>query len=373
MTALPNVLLVDDERLITVALAAGLRRRFDVLTATSGREALDLLSTGPEVAVVVSDMRMPAMSGAQLLGEVRRGWPRTVRMLLTGFTDLDAAMAAVNEGNIFRFLTKPCPPPLFLSAVEAGLAQHRLLNAERDLLEQTLKGAVDALSEVLELSNPAAFSAGRRIRTLAVAMAGELGLKSELWVLELAALLGRLGALTLTPETLLRELAGAPLSEDERASVARVPEVTHRLLAHVPRLEPVTEVLRLAEEGPSDSLLANVLRVATDYHRASARGLVFAEAFALLDHDKRCDRRALDALSRVQGLARRSSRVTEVGVFALQPGMVLADDVHAASGGLLLVKGHLLTDNVLERLHNCARGAGVREPVRIWEPDREEA
>jgi CheY-like chemotaxis protein len=372
MTALPRVMLVDDERLVVDGIAARLRRRADVVCVTSGQAALDELGSGPEVAVIISDMRMPVMNGAALLREVRQGWPDTVRMLLTGYADVDAAIAAVNDGNIFRFLTKPCAPAVLLSALDAGVAQHRLIKAEKELLEQTLKGAVDALVEVLELSSPAAFSASRRVRTLAVALANEVGLKQELWTLELAALLGRLGAVTLAPDTAQRVYASQPLTDEEAAAVARVPEVSRRLLTHIPRLEPVIELLRLAQ-GPSDSLAAGLLRVAVDYYAASARGLVFSEAFALLDHDETYDRRALDALARVQGLATRSSRVRELPVLSLRPGMVLAEDVLSPGGGLLLVRGHLLTQSVLERLHNCHRSAGVREPVRVWAKDDDAA
>ncbi len=161
--------------------------------------------------------------------------------------------------------------------------------------------------------------------------------------------------------------AAAPLSEPEQQMVARVPEVSERMVARIPRLEVVREVLHQAA-GPAPALpAARVLKVANAYYRHSSRGLTFTEAFARLEHDDAYDRTALDALARVQGLARRASRVVELPVSRLHPGLVLADDVHGASGGLLLVKGHLLTAQVLERLHNCARSSGVKEPVRVWQ------
>lgn len=361
-------MLVDDERLVLDALAPRLRRRVDVVTAIGPHEALDKLTHGPNVAVIVSDMRMPHMNGAQLLRVVRDRWPETVRMLLTGHTDFETAMSAVNDGHIYRFLTKPCPPDVLVKAVEAGVAQHRLVVAERELLETTVRGIVDTLTEVLELASPASFSAGRRIRVLAVAMAEAQHLSHERWALELAALLGQLGKVSLSPETVQRQFLGEALSEPEQRAIEQVHPVTQRLLRHIPRFERVCELLQLAHgEAPSDSPYANILKVAEGYYLSSSRGLVFSEAFAQLDHDARYDRQALDALAEVQGLARRSSRVVELSLIDLRPGMVLADNVTSPQGNLLLVKGHLLSESVLERLYNCARSNGVHEPIRVWD------
>ena len=364
--ARPRVLLVDDERLVLDGLAVRLRQKADVLTANSGAEAVAKLEAGPEIAVVVSDMRMPQMTGATLLKVVRTRWPDTVRMLLTGYADLETAVAAVNEGNIFRFLTKPCPSQILTGAIDAAVAQHRLVKSERELLELTLKGAADMMSEVLELTNPAAFSTGRRIRSLAVAMATEMGLKEDLWILELAALFAQLGAVTLSAETVQKLYTGAELTSDEQGMVDKTPEVADRLLAHVPRLEAVREVIRAARSPISTTVFARILRVATDYYHSSSKGLVFTEAFAKLDHDSSYDRQVLDALARIQGLAVKASRVIEVGLLDLRPGMTLADDVQGTNGGLLLVKGHALSEHVLARLLNCARSGGVKEPIRVW-------
>lgn len=362
----PRVLLVDDERLVLDGLAVRLRQKADVTTANSGAEAVARLEAGPEFAVVVSDMRMPQMNGATLLKTVRARWPDTVRMLLTGYADLETAVAAVNEGNIFRFLTKPCPNHILNGAIEAAVAQHHLVKSERELLELTLKGAAVMLSEVLELTNPAAFSTGRRIRSLAVALAGELGLKDDLWVLELAALFAQLGAVTLSAETVHKLYTGAELSPEEQAMVGKLPEVADRLLSHVPRLEPVREIIREARLPTSPYAFARVLRVATDYFRSSSRGLVFTEAFAILDHDPSYDRQVLDALAKIEGMVRKASRVAEVNLLDLRPGMTLADDVLGSNGGLLLVKGHALSEHVIARLINCSRSTGVREPIRVW-------
>ena len=123
----PRILIVDDDELIFNALKRQLRSRFDVTTATQGKEALRLVMSQDPYAVVVSDLRMPEMDGVTLLYLIRQVTPDTVRVLLTGKPDLEAATSAINEGNIFRFLNKPCPTGMLLRALEAAVEQYRLM------------------------------------------------------------------------------------------------------------------------------------------------------------------------------------------------------------------------------------------------------
>src|ERR1700722_7513879 len=103
-----RVLFVDDESRLLEGIARTLRGSFDVYTATSGGEGLSVLQRAGPFAVVVSDMGMPEMNGAQFLSSARELCPQTVRIVLSGQSDMGQTIAAVNEGNIFRFLSKPC-------------------------------------------------------------------------------------------------------------------------------------------------------------------------------------------------------------------------------------------------------------------------
>jgi CheY-like chemotaxis protein len=103
-----KILFVDDEPAVLDGYRRMLHREFEVDTATGGERGLMLIHDCGPYCVVISDMRMPGMNGAEFLSQVRQKTPETVRMLLTGYTDINAAIEAVNEGNIFRFLTKPC-------------------------------------------------------------------------------------------------------------------------------------------------------------------------------------------------------------------------------------------------------------------------
>jgi DNA-binding NtrC family response regulator len=159
----PRILCVDDEPAVLEAIQRNLRREFDVSTDPSGAAALERIDKSEPFAVIVSDMRMPGMDGATFLSRARAKAPDTVRMLLTGHAELSSAIAAVNEGNVFRFLSKPCAAPDLIKALKEGVHQYELVHAERILLEQTLKGSIEALVQVLSLTNPESFGRAYRV------------------------------------------------------------------------------------------------------------------------------------------------------------------------------------------------------------------
>ncbi len=134
-----QILCVDDEVEVLHALAINLGRHYHVLTATGGAAAVAMLVQNPEVGVIISDMRMLGMSGAEFLARARVLAPQAQRILLTGQTDLASAIVAVNEGQIFRFLTKPCAPPQLLGAVQAAMEQRTLVGLERSAIRQKLE------------------------------------------------------------------------------------------------------------------------------------------------------------------------------------------------------------------------------------------
>jgi diguanylate cyclase (GGDEF)-like protein/PAS domain S-box-containing protein len=131
---LTKVLFVDDEPAILEGVSAILRKRFEVTTALGPEKGLEALQ-GPEpFAVVVSDLKMPGMDGVTFLSKIRKLSPDTTRMVLTGQADVSAAIEAVNRGNVFRFLTKPCSSEVLIQAIEDGLEINRLILSERALL-----------------------------------------------------------------------------------------------------------------------------------------------------------------------------------------------------------------------------------------------
>ncbi|HEU4628101.1 MAG TPA: response regulator, partial [Gemmatimonadaceae bacterium] len=300
----PRILCVDDEPRVLQALGRTLRRHFDVVAADGPARALELLAHDGPFAVIVSDLHMPVMDGVALLAAAHTHVPDAVRVLLTGHADLEAAIDAVNDGHVFQFLRKPCPPDTLVRTLRAAVEQHRLVTAERELLEQTLRGSVRMLADVLALASPTVFGRAERVQRLAGELAGRLA-PSDRWSVEIAATVWHLGCVTLPPVVAEKVGRGLPLDGDEAARVREVPAAAGRLVAHIPRLERVRELLHavgdpaVRDEAP---LGAQLLRAALELDTLEARGLQPAAAFDELDVALAgCDPRVLAAIREVRG------------------------------------------------------------------------
>ena len=221
------VLLVDDDRNILDGYRRSLSREFLLQTAMGGQQALELVAESGPYAVVISDMRMPGMDGIQLLTKIKALSPETTRVMLTGTSDLDTAINAINEGNIFRFLSKPCSKDVMAKTLTAALTQYRLVTAEKNLLERTLSGTVQVLTEVLSLVNPAAFSRAERARRYIHHVATEMSLGNP-WQYEVAAMLSQLGCVTLPAETIDAVYRGEKLTPAEQVQYDAHPSVALR-------------------------------------------------------------------------------------------------------------------------------------------------
>jgi len=372
----PRVLCVDDEPFILEGLALNLRRHFEVVTAPTGAAALQTVKTRGPFAVILSDMRMPGMSGAELLAEVRKIAPNTVRMLLTGHADFESAVTAVNEGQLFRFLTKPCPPELMIEAVRAAAEQNRLIGAEKVLLEQTLAGSIKMLTEVLSLANPVAFGRAGRVKQYVTDLCDLAGLQ-ERWHIETAALLSQIGCITLPPALAEKSYFGQPVTESEQQAIDKVPAVADQLLAHIPRLEPVREILaaqqrrfdgadvpRDVARGGAIPLGARILKLALDLDALETSGVSSAQAVnAMRERTGAYDPHLLEMLNELLGNRNETSELRELPLIALRPGMVFAEDVRSRTGTLLVARGHVVSQGLIERIQNLA--GSVKEPIRV--------
>ena len=146
-----TILVVDDEPHVIRSVQDLLRLEFEVLGATSTDQALALLCEKP-VALVISDQRMPGMTGVELLRQIQETHPQVVRMLLTGYADIKTVVDAINRGNVYRYVTKPWEPEEFQAAVRQGIRQHELL-MERQRLVKELTRERDRLRVLLEVNN----------------------------------------------------------------------------------------------------------------------------------------------------------------------------------------------------------------------------
>ena len=376
-----RVLLVDDETLVLDALSRTLRRHYSVETAAGGQQGVEALQRNGAFAVIVSDMRMPKMNGAEFLAHARRLAPDAVRILLTGESDLEAAVAAVNQGEIFRFLQKPCMPQLFDASIAAAAERHRLIVSERVLLQETLAGSISVLTDVLAIASPVAFSRALRLKRVASAMAEALGIEDR-WAIELAAMFSQLGAITLAPTTLERWYAGASLDVNEQAAVADTERVTEQLIRHIPRLEPVREILALCNLrfdgrdrltgmpfGDAIPIGARLLRVALDYDAIVGAGNTASESVAILDgRDGAYDPAILAALRGNAAAGETTDDVREVRLSDVRIGMIFDTEVVAANGLVLIGRGQEVSPSLLQRIHNHWSELPLKRTPRVIMP-----
>ena len=234
---------MDDEEFVLDGLRDTLRRGFEVHTATGATEALAMLRKEPDgYAVVLSDMRMPGIFGSEFLREARTVAPNAVRMLLTGYRRRRFGDSRRQRRPAVSLLDQAVRAGAAVRACIAALAQHRLITAERVLLEQTLRGSVNALVEVLALASPAAFGRAGRVRKLVRQLTDEMQLENR-WEVEVAVMLAHIGAVTLPAETAEKLLCRrGPDPRRDRHGRSDAP-VGRRLLAKIPRLEGVIAIL----------------------------------------------------------------------------------------------------------------------------------
>ncbi|HLO98655.1 MAG TPA: response regulator [Fimbriimonas sp.] len=362
MSNKPAILCVDDEPMVLEGHIDTLVRKYQVFVAKSGFEGLELLGMHGQIGVVVSDMRMPSMNGAEFLAQVKKRQPTAVRLLLTGQADVESAISAINQGQIFRFLTKPCAGPSLISVIDDAWAQYQLIHAERELLEKTLCGSMETMLELVGLTNPVLHARTISVRNRSLAIAKHLGLEAT-WKLEVAATMSQLCLTTLPHEILDHLCQGRELSIREALTVAELPEITKRLIGHIPRLDDVQRILlassldaRMCDVTSLSSNLAlygQILRAAAEFETLAAMGTSPSHTVSRLERRPDINGFVTKALKEVIHEAVLAEG-EELFVLASQfvPGMVVLQDVVLPNGQLLAPKGYLVTESLVHRIRN---------------------
>lgn len=421
-----SVLAVDDEPNIVSALRRTLRSRgFTVHTALGGAEGLQVLDAQP-VDAIISDMRMPEMTGAEFLQAARAKLPDAVRILLTGYADISSTIEAVNHGEIFRYLSKPWDDDVLLSVLHDGLERKRLvrerdrllvltreqnaqLQAHAEVLEQKVRertadlqkandevqaanaritadfqGTVKVLSTILEKRPGLTDGCARRVAEHVRRLGPRVGLAGEaLQDTVYAALLEDMGKLTFPEEWLTTPMHA--LGSRDRDAFMQHPLHGDGYLMSLASLRGAGQVLRsLYErfdgkgvpahlEGEQIPLGSRVLRAASEYERLRA-GSIETRRFS---HEDACtwlkngsgtrfDPQVAAAFVALLGEAAASVATQVLAVSALKPGMVLARDLTAGLGVLLLSKDHCLDDTMIRRLDAFQRRVGTDLQVTVY-------
>lgn len=370
-----KILLVDDEQSLLNGLERRLGLEFEIETASSGEEALEKMDSLGPFAVVVTDMQMPQMDGVQFIQHARILAPDTVYLMLTGNQDLQTASKAVNDGEVFRFLNKPCDADRLKRALQAGLRQYELITNEKKLLRNTFVGTINVLSDVLEVSQPDLFSRTPTIEDTFEQLMVKLKVKDS-WELRIASRLGVIGFALLTEDE-KKVFEQAPVASRESQEVFRqMASLGERLLEKIPRLSLVARIIgsqsdcegELPGSGNSDrtKLGAVLLRVSVLWSSLRSSGLSTQQS---LDELRillpRLSEDILGALCRLKQAEKESS--VEVDCMQLSEGMVVFKDVLTVDDERLLRAGQRLSAAMIEKLQLHQQTCKKLKPISVYE------
>ncbi len=355
-----KILCVDDEESILRGFQLNLRKDFELHLASNGVEGLEVFDQEGGFALVLSDMRMPQMDGATMLSEIKKRDPEVVTVLLTGHTDFESAMSAVNEGSIFRMLSKPCPPEMLIRVLGDGLAQHDLIKSKRILLDQTLRGAVDALAQSLSTAKPLFFGRAQRVRRIANELSDMLKLE-DAWRVDIASIFSQLAYISL-PESVTEDVYyKRDLTSGVKEMVRKFPEETEKIIEKIPGLEDVAEILgkltvqHRFEEDDDTGLrkAASILRVALDFdyyeEQGHDRSLIVQTLKSRKDD---YDPEVTECLSQLLVVAEQKYRLEEITIRKLEVGMRLAQELRLSDGLLVASSGADVDRQLLKVIRN---------------------
>ncbi|MDO8607621.1 MAG: response regulator [Phaeospirillum sp.] len=379
-----RILVIDDDHHLLSALRRQLSDTFDVTTAQGGAEALEAIQAATVAqtpfALALCDMRMPGMDGIETLKRIRDLAPDTVRIMLTGNADQQTAIEAINQGNIFRFYTKPYPVDQLREGLLAGCEQYRLVTAEKELLEKTLTGAIKVLVEIASMNDAVVAGLATRLREWVRLLTTEFKMPQR-WQLDIAATLVPVGQVAIPPELVAKKRSGEPLTELEQSMFERNPEAARNLVAHIPRLAKVAEIIYLQDRGfdgsgfPADGPVGNdipldarLLKILKDLAEATEGGPLTKAAFAILD--KRRSQYDPLLLPKVRACLERvvemmPSASMEVPLASLRTGQLVLSDIKLANGHLILAANTQLSGAQIERLQNLRKIFTFIEPIKV--------
>jgi hypothetical protein len=321
------------------------------------------------------DINMPEMNGYEVCERLKSS-PSLSGIPVIFISALDATEDKVKgfrSGGV-DYISKPIQFEEVQARVETHLKLRRAQQAEHDLLEKTLSGAVATLWELVELTSPALAVRSRAIRDIVLRITKQMAI-ADPWQYELAATLCLVGCMALPDEVFEKAYSGQDLSPDEDQMFRSHPESAAHLLSNIPRLEVVAEMIRRQQKPESEPSVieplkqgAYMLHLALELDQRVYRGIAVRPALAQLRMSDRFDPRLLDALKDYSP-PQAGFELQRLPIRKLHAGMVLNEDVFSKDGNLIILKeGTVLTRTWIERLENFEKVRGVQEIASVRVP-----
>jgi CheY-like chemotaxis protein len=343
--------------------------------AESGSKALDIVREQGPFAAIISDMRMPMMTGLELLQSIAEISPDTTRIMLTGNADQKTATDAVNHGKVFRFLTKPCETTELVEVMTEACKQYDLACKERVLMEQTLSGVVKLLVEVLNGSYPALFARSAGLHQLVKRYGSKLG--GRPWMMEMAAMLSEIGWLALPYDLVERAMLDDELSASEQSLVDGVQASASRMLSSIPRLADLAAVIAPPEGHVSkDAQVFALLRQTAELMRVdkcSLRTASGAGKYQGIDPEMISKFRSMlgsDADVVPDDVPTGGRDVEVMAAHNLRSGDRMLEDLLFESGELAIAKDVIVTAFMAAKIGNLGELRPMRLPVMVKRGER---
>jgi putative two-component system response regulator len=241
-----RILFVDDEATVLAVIQRAFKEKFKISVAHSAKEGLAIIEREPPFPVIVSDYQMPEIDGISFLATIGKVSPGSVRILLTGCAHFDISIRAINEGNIFRFLSKPCPMEVLEKALLDGLRHYQLLQTEREYYglkrwNEGMGGLIQAFSRLIESKDPYTAGHQQRVSKLSVAIAEQLGFSTNsVEQIRMSALIHDIGKIYVPAEFLNKP---GVLNASEWEIVKMHSQVGHDVLAPIAFPFPIHEIV----------------------------------------------------------------------------------------------------------------------------------
>ncbi|GAA4902058.1 response regulator [Ferrimonas pelagia] len=370
-----KILLVDDEEKILEAYRRILSSHYEITLAVSGAQALETMRMASGFEVIVVDLHMPEMDGIELLTVMKSAYPDVVRIALTGLTDQQTAVDAFAQGEVFRFLSKPCTGEALTAAIEAALGQHSGASAERQLLQQTRDELVQTLSQLLALANPKAFAQVDAMLQLMIRLAHRLEHETD-WAFEPMVLLSQLGYVAIPAALVEKQLRGECLDADELALLADNGRLSHDLLVNIPGLATIAKEIQAQDRALNDAeaneaggtipYRARMLKICKDFLHFQRICVDVPQAVEQMraqaaDYDVEILASFLPLVSAAPGRRVPSYRVVERDLSQLSLNTVLYENIYTHRGQLVVAKGNRVTPPILRILRNCFENGLIKQ------------
>ncbi|QDT06924.1 Hydrogenase transcriptional regulatory protein hupR1 [Rubripirellula lacrimiformis] len=354
-----KLLFVDDDPILLGVLSGiasrGLGPDFEINSCEGGETAIEAANSLGPFSVVVVDMQMPKMNGIETIGHLREKMPKAVFVMLTGNKDQETAIQAINAGQLFRFLSKPCKAEELTSTILAAQTQYNKLTSRNELLSKTLAGTLDLMTDLIEMPSGRNIDTTRMleaIKDLARRMSVELD-----WEEEIAARVFLVGIATLSPREAEIFDSQEPTTVEHRELFAKICRTSAGLLRKMPRFDWIVELLhavpsaeRFHRSGERIDVSAVLLRVVFYWNFLTMKGLcveavsatirkILPEVNDLLIDAMECLHDNRDALC-----------LTRVSAADLRPGMIPHEDITGQNGSICIAGGRRLTQSTIENM-----------------------